>query len=65
MKAIEQLKKGELFTRKPIDNPKDTQVFSADGYCRSSKKYCGQRYSDISDWIYLKKGTKVYTDFTF
>lgn len=65
MKAIEQLKKGDWFTRKDYKTPKDTQVFVFDGYCRSSRKYAAQRFSDISDFIYLKKGTTVFTEFEF
>lgn len=62
---IENVKKGELFTRKNIETPNEKQVFTADGFCRSSKKYTGTRYSDVCDQVYIKKGTTVYIDFEF
>jgi len=62
---LKDLKKGEWFTRKPIENPKETQVFIKDSYIRENKKYCCIRWNDISDGIELKGNTKVFIDFTF
>ena len=62
---LRTLKKGELFTRKDIPHPKESQVFTRGEYDRESRKYeCG-RWSDVSDAIYLKGETLVYTEFTF
>lgn len=62
---LRELKKGDYFTRKPLENPKDSQVFVKDDYDRTEKKYCCIRFSDISSCIMLKGDTEVYTDFTF
>jgi hypothetical protein len=62
---IEDVKIGELFTKKEIENPNETQVFTRMEYCRESKKYCAQRFSDFCDYQYLRKGTVVYINFTF
>ena len=65
MKTLKEIKKGEYFTLKPIEEPKETQVFIKGDYDRSEKKYeCG-RFDDISYSRYLKPTTKVYTEFTF
>jgi hypothetical protein len=65
MKKIEELKVGDLFTAKKIDNPKDTQVYVHDGYNRFTKKYSAHKFSDISAFREWKKGTIIYTDFEF
>lgn len=62
---LKNLKKGEYFTRKPIEEPKESQVFIKGEYDRSEKKYDCDRFSDISSMIQLKADTIVYTDFTF
>lgn len=67
MEAIKlrDLKKGEFFTRKPIEEPKESQVFIKGEYDRSEKKYDCDRFSDISSSIQLKADTVVYIGFTF
>lgn len=62
---IKDLKIGEYFTLKPIENPTEKQVFIRGEYDRIEKKYeCG-RFDDISYTRYLSGKTEVYTDFTF
>lgn len=62
---LKDLKKGEYFTLKPIENPTEKQVFIRGEYDRTEKKYeCG-RFDDISYTRYLSGKTEVYTDFTF
>lgn len=62
---IKDLKIGEYFTLKPIENPKENQVYIRGEYDRTEKKYeCG-RFDDISYTRYLSGKTEVYTDFTF
>lgn len=62
---IKDLKKGEFFTLKPIEEPKESQVFIRGDYDRSEKKYeCG-KFSDISAYRMFKGDKVVYTDFTF
>lgn len=62
---IQELKKGDYFTVKPIAEPKESQVFVYDGYDRSERRYCATKFSDISSGRTFKKDTEVYTDFIF
>lgn len=63
--TLKNLKIGEYFTLKPIENPTEKQVFIRGEYDRTEKKYeCG-RFDDISYTRYLSGKTEVYTDFTF
>ena len=65
MKTVKDLKPGEWFTLKPIEEPKESQVYIRGEYDRSERKYeCG-KFSDISYSRYLKGSTPAYTDFTF
>ena len=64
-KLLKDLKKGEFFTKKLIEEPKETQVFIRGEYDKSEKKYEITRFSDFCDTAYLKGTTKVCTGFTF
>ena len=62
---LKEIKKGQYFTLKPIEEVKESQVYCKGEYDRSQKKYeCG-RFDDISRCRYLKADTEVYTNFTF
>ena len=62
---LKNLKKGEYFTLKPIEEPKENQVYIRGEYDRTEKKYeCG-KFSDISYTRYIDGDREVYTDFTF
>ncbi len=62
---LKDLKKGEYFTLKPIEEPKENQVYIRGEYDRTEKKYeCG-KFSDISYTRYIDGDREVYTDFTF
>lgn len=62
---LKDLKIGEYFILKPIENPTEKQVFIRGEYDRTEKKFeCG-RFDDISYTRYLSGKTEVYTDFTF
>lgn len=63
--TIKELKKGEFFTRKPIENPTERQVFIRGEYDREQKKYECMRFDDCSAAVYLKGSAAVYTEFTF
>lgn len=63
--TIKELKKGEYFTIKPIENPKESQVYIRDEYDRADKKYCCIKFSDISVSRMFDGNKEVYTDFTF
>lgn len=67
MKArkLRDLKVGEFFTRKQIENPREEQVLIRCAFDQRSQKYPCQRYSDISDYVNLSGDTLVYTDFVF
>ena len=62
---LKDLKKGEYFTLKPIEEPKENQVYIRGEYDRTEKKYeCG-KFSDISYTRYINGDREVYIDFTF
>lgn len=63
--TVKDLKKGEYFTLKPIEYPKDSQVYIRDDYDRSERKYLVVRFDDCSSSRLLKPETPVYTHFTF
>lgn len=65
VKKIKDLKKDEFFTLKPIEEPKESQVWVFDGYNRSDRTYCAIKFSDISDSRCFKGDKEVYTGFTF
>ena len=62
---LNDLKKGDYFTLKPITEPTEKQVFIRGDYNRTYKRYECTRFDDISNWRTLKGDTLVYTDFTF
>lgn len=64
-KMIKDLKKGEFFTLKPIENPTEKQVWIRGDYDRSAKGYEATRFDDICECRVFGRGTKVYTEFTF
>lgn len=63
--TIRELRKGEFFTLKPIEEPKERQVYVRASYDPSTKKYEAFRFSDVCDTRQFKPDTIVYTDFTF
>lgn len=63
--TIKELKKGEYFTIKPIENPTEKQVYIRDEYDRSEKKYLAGRFDDISYSRLFKPTQIVYTNFIF
>ena len=64
-KLLKDLKKGEFFTKKLIEEPKENQVFIRGEYDRGERKYEISRFSDFCDTAYLKGTAKVYVGFTF
>lgn len=63
--TVRDLKPGTWFTLKPIDCPKEGQVWVRGEYDRTEKKYCCQNWADICRERSLKGSTPVYTDFIF
>ena len=64
-KVMKDLKKGEYFTLKKIDHPKESQVYIRGEYDRAEKKYWAEKFDDISAGKYIKPDTRVYTEFIF
>ena len=63
--TIKDLKRGDFFTKKPIEYPTESQVWVRGEYDRSSKKYECHRWDDVNHTSYLKATTQVYTDLIF
>lgn len=64
-KTLKEIKNGDLFTLKPVEEPKETQVYIKGEYDRTEKKYNCGKWSDISYSRLLKGSTVVYVGFTF
>ena len=64
-KLLKDVKKRESLNKKPIEEPKEKQVFIRGEYDRGERKYEISRFSDFCNTAYLKGTTKVYTGFTF
>ncbi len=62
---LKDLKRGEYFTLKPIDEPTENQVYMRGDYCRAEKKYECEKFSDCNYVRYFNGDKEVYTDFTF
>lgn len=62
---IKEVKKGEFFTRKPLENPTESQVWVKGEYDRSLKAYECYKFSDVNACTYIKATKEVYTEFTF
>lgn len=63
--TLKDLKKGEFFTKKAIENPTESQVWIKGDYDRSTKKYEIIRFDDINDTKWMAGNKEVYTEFTF
>ena len=63
--TIKELKKGDYFTRKEIDEPSEHQVFVRGDYDRETKKYECHYWDDVNRTIWLKGSTPAFTGFTF
>ena len=62
---LRELKHGDYFTLKPIEYPKESQVYIKEEYDRSEKKYCCTKFSDVCYSRMLSPEKEVYTDFIF
>ena len=62
---LRELKKGDYFTKKVIDEPTEKQVWIRGDYIRSIKKYECSRFDDINTVCLLKGDREIFTDFTF
>ena len=58
---IEDVKRGDFIRRTMVTR----KTYRKGGYDRTEKRYANMDCDDISRSIYLKKGTIVYTGFTY
>ena len=63
--TIKDIKRGEWFTLKDIENPTEMQVWIKDEYDRTEKAYWCQCFGDINKFRLFKGNKEVYTEFTF
>lgn len=63
--TIKELKRGEFFTKKPIEYPTESQVWVRGDYDRASKKYECYRWDDVNHTCLIKATTQVFTDLVF
>ena len=63
--TVKELKKGEFFTKKPIADPTDSQVWIRGAYDREQKKFECVCFADCNKYCYIKGSKEVYTEFTF
>lgn len=64
-KRIKDLKNGEYFTLKPIEEPKESQVWVKGDYERKEKKYSCTKWNDFCKEKFFKGVQVVYVDFEF
>lgn len=62
---MKDLKKGEFFTLKPVEQPRESQVYIKSDYDRSERKYWATKWTDIGDGKYVSGEKEVYIDFEF
>lgn len=63
--TVKDLKKGQFFTKKAIDYPRENQVWIRGSYDRTEKKYECCRYDDVNTVCYMQPSKIIYTDFIF
>lgn len=64
-KKLKNVKKGEWFTLKPIEEPKANQVWIKGHYERSEKKYSCYNFDDVCKERFFKSDKIVYCEFYF
>ena len=62
---LKNLKLHDFFTKKPIENPSDNQVWLKTYYDKSCKKFLCTRFSDINDTCLISGDKEVFVDFIF
>ena len=65
MTTLRELKKGDIFTLKAIEEPNDSQVWIKGDYDRSTKTFSCINYSDINRERFFKASRVIFTEFTF
>lgn len=62
MKTIKQLKKGDYFTLKEIEYPKESQVWVRDEYDHSARAFLVYNFADVCKSRLLKGDRQVFDD---
>lgn len=62
---LKDLKAGDFFTKKPIAEPNEHQVWIKQAYDRSLKKYEIVRWDDVCDTQRMSGDKEVFTEFVF
>ena len=62
---IKEMKKGEFFTVKAINNPTEKQVWVRGEYDKSERKYECYKWDDVCSTRLFKGDKEVFTGFTF
>lgn len=65
MEVIKNLRKGDFFTLKDIEEPKESRVYIKGEYDRVSKSYSCVKFSDNNCEKFFKGNKEVFTGFTF
>lgn len=63
--TIRELKKGDYFTFRAIEEPKERQVYVRSHYDRSSKQFAYYKFSDVNCEHFTNGNRIVFTDFIF
>ena len=63
--SLKDLKKGEYFTLKQIDEPSENQVYIKGDYDRGSKTFSCSKFSDTNSERFIKGNKQVFIGFTF
>ena len=64
-KTLRELKRGEWFTLKAIEEPDEMQVWVKDHYNRDEKTFTCHCFGDVNKERFFKASKKVCTGFTF
>lgn len=62
---LKDLKKGEYFTLKQINEPNENQVYIKGDYDRGSKTFSCSKFSDTNSERFIKGSKQVFIGFTF
>ena len=62
---IRNVKRGDYFTLKDLDDPAESQVWVRDEWDRSAGRYVAHRFTDVNSERSFKSEQAVYVGFTF
>lgn len=62
---LKDLKKGDYFTKKSIENPSESQVWVRGDYDKSTKTYDCHNWADVNRFCSIKGDKEVFVEFVF